>query len=65
MGYKVTVLKKARIIELTKEGLPTSVIAERLDLRTAQVYWYQIHLGVRVVKHGRKKTQGRLKNDTR
>ena len=47
--------KCERIGILTKMGLSSGVIAERLGLRYTQVYTYQIRHGFREVKNPRKK----------
>jgi len=49
-----------RIGELTKKGLPTGVIAERMGMRTGSVYLTQIRHGFRKVEHPKK---GVDKND--
>ena len=44
---KVSILKQERIKQLTEEGYKTAIIAERLNLKTTQVYYYQRKLGLR------------------
>jgi len=39
-------VKKVRIKQLTKEGLPTSIIAERVNMSAAMVNYYQKAQGV-------------------
>ena len=43
-----------RIGELTKKGLSSGVIAERMGMRTGSVYLAQIRHGFRKVEHPKK-----------
>ena len=51
---KITDMKKERIKELTKEGLSTYIISERLGMSKEQIYYYQVKLGLRVNKKNEK-----------
>ena len=46
MSLKFSNLKKERLIKLTKEGLSTRIIAERLGLNSSQVNYHQRRLGI-------------------
>ncbi|GAG29498.1 unnamed protein product, partial [marine sediment metagenome] len=46
----LTNMQKVRIAALTREGLSSSIIAERLNLRRSQVYYYQMGAGLREQK---------------
>jgi len=46
IGVKVSDYKRKQIIKLSAEGLPTSIIAERLGLHASQVIYHQKVLGI-------------------
>lgn len=54
----LTRLQKIRIVTFTGEGLSSSVIAERLNLRRSQVYRYQVGAGLREQKKRNKEKGG-------
>jgi len=46
MASKMSGIKEERLVKLTKEGLPTSVIAERLGMDSSQINYHQRRLGI-------------------
>lgn len=55
----LTEMQKARIGTLTREGLTAIVIAERLGLRKAQVYAYQVRSGLREPEKRKEEAYGK------
>ena len=52
---RISDYKKARIKQLTEEGLSAKVIATRMGLSSQAIYQYQTTHGLREVKNPRKR----------